>query len=94
MRNETRLSAPNRRYTEAHELHYGAKNLQAALELYREILVTDTGTPEAGYARSQIHNIVKAVVPEQTLLDAQFELAGKHLQHAAPTLAPPAPDAS
>ena len=80
MRDETRPSEPDRRYASAHELHYGSKNLRGALDHYLEIMVIDAGTPEAGYARSQIDNIVKAVVPEQTLFDAQVELAGRHLQ--------------
>jgi hypothetical protein len=81
MRNDTRSSGPDRRYAAAHELHYGAKNLQEALQLYKEILLKDVGTPEAGFARSQIHNIVKSVVPDQALFDAGVQLAHQHFQH-------------
>lgn len=73
-------SMPARRYERAHGLHYGSKDLHGALELYLEVLAVDIGTPEAGYARSQVDNIVRAVVPDLALLDAQVELAREHLQ--------------
>jgi hypothetical protein len=38
------------------------------------------GAPEAGYSRTQVQNIVNAVVPKQELLDAQMELALARLE--------------
>ena len=39
---------------------------------------------EADYSRTQVHNIVNAVVPEQELLDAEMELAFAHFEHDGP----------
>jgi hypothetical protein len=56
-------------------MHYKAKDLREALHLYRAVMAAHPGTQEAGYSRSQIDNIVKAVVPEQALMDAEVKLA-------------------
>ena len=80
MINVNRLSAAGRSYATAHEAHYGAKQLRKALELYEGIMAAHPGTPEAGYSRSQILNIVKAVVPEAELFAARKQLALSHLE--------------
>ena len=71
----------SRQYTAAHAMHYGTKDLRQAIELYRGVIAAHRDTPEAGYARTQIQNIVNSVVPKQVLLDDQTELA---LSHIAP----------
>lgn len=75
MRNETGSSEPGRLYTTAHAAHYETKDLGKALVLYRGIMAAHPDSQEAAYSRSQINNIVKAVVPEQELFDAQLDLA-------------------
>ena len=75
MKNENRHTEAREQYTAAHDTHYTTKDLREALQLYRGIMVAYPNTEEAGYARSQIQNIVNAVVPKQELLDAQLDLA-------------------
>lgn len=80
MRNETPLTEAGRRYASAHEAHYGAKNLREALELYKGVMAAYPETRESADSRSQIQNIVKAVVPQQELLDVEVDLALTHLE--------------
>ena len=68
----------HQQYAAAHASHYTSKNLPAALTLYAAVIASYPDSPEAGYSRSQIHNIVSAVVPKQTFLDAQLGLAFAH----------------
>lgn len=68
-------TAAGRQYLAAHAAHYQSKDLHAALELYQRILAQYPDTQEAGYSRSQIDNIVHAVVPKQTLLETELHLA-------------------
>ena len=66
--------AVGERYAVAYKTQYGAKDMQVALDLYKAIIAEHPDTQEAGYSRSQIGNIVKAVVPKQELIDAQLAL--------------------
>ena len=79
MSNDTTLTEAGRQYAAAHQAHYGAKNLREALELYQGVMATHPETQEAADSRSQIHNIVKAVVPKQVLFDVEVDLAYTHL---------------
>ena len=79
MRNDKRPEA-SQQYAAAHAAHYGAKDLRAAMELYRGILVAHPDTREAGYSRSQMQNIVRAVVPAPELLEAQVSCAMTRLE--------------
>lgn len=54
---------------------FTTKDLNDALELYRSIVAASPNAQVAEYARVQIRNIVKAVVPRQAILDAQVMLA-------------------
>jgi hypothetical protein len=63
----------------AHKAHYSERDLATALQLYKELMASHAGSPEARYARTQIQNIVEVVVPEQELLDTQMELTRVHL---------------
>jgi hypothetical protein len=56
------------------EIHYGIKNLREAFERYKKILADHSDTKEAGYAKSQIQNIVNTVVPKEERLDSQMDL--------------------
>lgn len=75
-----------RRYAEAYESHYTTKDLTAAVQAYERIVTRHPDTPEAGYARSQIQNLVQQVVPARVLLDAQVGLV---LRCIRPGGAPP-----
>ena len=81
MRNDTGPTEAGQQYAAAHAAHYTTKNLREALDLYKGIIAAHPDTREAGYSRSQIQNIVNAVVPEQGLFDAQVDLALAHLEH-------------
>ena len=54
------------------------RNLREALALYKGILAAHPDTQEAGYSRSQIQNIIKEVVPERELFEAQVGMAMAH----------------
>lgn len=66
-------SENGKHYAAAHAAHYVAKDLREALQLYRGIIAEHPDSQEAGYSRSQIQNIVNAVVPKEELLDARIE---------------------
>ncbi len=78
MRNDTGLTEARRQYAAAHAAHYKTKDLREALEFYKGIVAAHPDTQEAGYSRSQIHNIIKEVVPEQELFEAQVGMAMAH----------------
>ncbi len=84
MRNETGVTGAAQQYATAHRCHYETKDLREALDLYESIVAAHPDAPEAGYSRSQIQNIVRAVVPEQELFDAQVNLASAYLEQDAP----------
>jgi hypothetical protein len=81
MRNDTELTEAGRQYAAAYVAHYTRGNLPEALQLYKKLIASHSDAPEAGYSRTQVQNIVNAVVPKQVLLDAQMELALAHLEH-------------
>jgi hypothetical protein len=72
------MTEVNKEYAAAYAMHYGAKNLRQALDLYKDITIVHRDTPQAGYARSQIQNIAKSLVSDEVLLDAQIKLAIAH----------------
>jgi len=79
MLNDSSPADAARLYAAAHALHYSEHDLLAALRAYERIIALHPGTPEAGYARTQIRNIVQSVVPAEELLAAQVDLASRHL---------------
>jgi len=79
MKNQTELSTAGMRYAAAYAMHYTDKDLHGALDLYQGIITQHPDSQEAGYSKSQIHNIVKSVVPEQELFDAHVKMALTHI---------------
>lgn len=79
MRDDTVLTEAGRQYAAAHEAHYGTKNLREALELYKGVMAAHPETRESADSRSQIQNIVRAVVTKQELFEAELDLAYTHL---------------
>ena len=75
MNDNTEQTEAGRQYAVAYETHYKSQNLHIAFELYRKILADHPGTKEAGYAKSQIQNIVKTIVPKEERLDTQMDMA-------------------
>ena len=93
MRNDTGLTEASQKYAAAYAAHYGTKDLREALEFYQGIVAAHPDTQEAGYSRSQIQNIIKEVVPEQELFEAQVDMAmvrfGGDRQQEGPIPVPP-----
>ena len=80
MSDDGALPEAAREYAAAYAAHYSRRDLAMALQLYKKLIATHSSAREAGYSRSQVRNIVDAIVPEQELLDAQMELALAHLE--------------
>lgn len=78
MKQEAQLGDAGHEYAAAHSLHYESRDLRRALDLYRGIVARYPSTQEAEYSRSQIQNVLNAVVPKQALFDAQIDLALAH----------------
>jgi hypothetical protein len=79
MKNHTGLRGARQQYAAAQAAQFETKDLHEALELYKRIVAAHPDAKEAGYSRSQIQNIVKNVVPEDELLEAQVSMAMAHL---------------
>jgi len=91
MSDHTALTEAAREYAAAYVAHYSERDLAKALRLYKKIIVSHVSAPEAGYSRTQVENIVHAVVPEQELLGAHLELALARLEHQISPVAEPIP---
>ncbi len=81
MSDHTALREAAQEYAAAYAAHYSERDLAKALRLYHRIMASHASAPEAGYSRTQVQNIVNAVVPEQEILDAPMELALARLEH-------------
>jgi hypothetical protein len=91
MTDDSALTEAAREYAAAYAAHYSERDLAMALQLYKKIIASHASAREAGYSRTQIQNIVNAVVPEQELLDAQIERALARLEHQISPDAGPIP---
>jgi hypothetical protein len=84
MRNKTEHTESGKQYAVAYATQYTTKDLHEALNLYRNIIsLGDTVDLEliCPACRSQIQNIVNAVVPKQELFDTQVDLALAQFEH-------------
>jgi hypothetical protein len=70
-------------YAEAYEAHYGAKNAHQAFVLYNRVIAKHPESREADYCRSQLQNILKAVVPKQKIAEAMQQLMTAHFEQTA-----------
>ena len=84
MINNTKLTEAGQQYATAYEAHYTTKDMYKAFKLYGRIIAAHPDTHEAGYSRSQVQNIVNAVVPKQKVMDALVELALTHFEQDVP----------
>jgi len=91
MSDHTALREAAREYAAAYAAHYSGRDLAKALRLYKRIMASHASAPEAGYSRTQVQNILHAVVLEQELLDAQMELALARLEDQVSPDAEPIP---
>ena len=94
MKKTAKKTEAGQHYAAAHEAHYKAKDLGEALTLYQDLMNAHPEAQEAEYSRSQIQNIVSAVVPKQELFDAQVELALVHVTHGNSSSVAPNSNAS
>ena len=69
-----------KQYAAAYAVHYSAKDLKAAVELYRDIITAHPEAHEAEYSRSQIQNIAKSMISKQALLEAEINLILAHFK--------------
>jgi hypothetical protein len=80
MNTNKKQSESEQRYTDAYASHYSERDYSAALWSYDQIITLYPGAPEAGYARTQIREIVKSVIPAKELLAAELELVLRYLR--------------
>lgn len=83
---ESELSEAGRKYAAAYEVHYTAKDLREALKLYRDLIAEFPKTREADYCRSQILNIVNAVISKQDMSDAYMHMASDYFEREGQTV--------
>jgi len=81
---DTMLTDAGQQYAAAYDAHYKTKDMYEAFKLYERIIASHTDTREAGYSRSQVQNIVNAVVPKQKVMDALEDLALTHFEQGVP----------
>jgi hypothetical protein len=84
MINNTKFTEAGQQYAMAYDAHYTTKEMYKAFKLYGRIIAAHPDTHEAGYSRSQVQNIVNAVVPKQKVMDALVELARTHFEQDVP----------
>ena len=80
MRNDIGRTDADREYRAAYAAHYTGRDLPGALQLYMQVVASHPSAQAAGYSRSQVENIVKAVVPTQEILHAHLRLAVAHFE--------------
>jgi hypothetical protein len=66
------------------------KDIHKAFTLYEDIIAAHPDTKEAGYSRSQVQNIVNAVVPKKEIMDSSMKLVRIHFDQKVPLDAEPA----
>jgi hypothetical protein len=80
MKLNTEVTSAGQQYAAAYAAHYSERNVPLALQLYGKLVASCPGAPEAEYSRMQVHNIVNAVVPKQTVLESEIKLALAHFE--------------
>jgi hypothetical protein len=82
---ENRLSEEaGQQYATAYDTHYTTKDIHKAFTLYEDIIAAHPDTKEAGYSKSQVQNIVNAVVPKKEIMDSLMRLARTHFDQRVP----------
>ena len=78
---ESRLSKEaGQQYATAYDMHFTTKDVHKAFTLQEDIIAAYPDTKEAGYLRTQVQNIVNAVVPKKKFMDSLVELARIHFE--------------
>jgi len=84
MINNTKFTEAGQQCATAYDAHYTTKDMYKDFKLYGRIIAAHPDTHEAGYSRSQVQNIVNAVVPKQKVMDALVKLARTHFEQDVP----------
>ena len=84
MIDNTTPTEAGQQYATAYDTHYKTKDMYKAFKLYGRIIATHPDTHEAGYSRSQVQNIVNALIPKQKVMDALVKLALTHFEKDVP----------
>jgi hypothetical protein len=71
-------------YATAYAAHYGSRETLRALELYMALIAGHPLAPEAGFARTQVENIIHDVVPADDLLAVEIALVVGRLEPPSP----------
>ena len=90
MENNTILTDVGQEYAAAYDAHYTTKDMNEAFVLYGRLIAAHPHSQEAKYSRSQVQNIVNAVVPKQEIMDALAGLALTHFEQDVPQDVEPA----
>jgi len=69
-----------RHYESAYRIHQDQDDLLRAFLAYDRVIQQHPDTPEAGFARHQMRNIVRSTVPADELWASQYQLALRFLQ--------------
>ena len=80
MRSETEPTEASQQYAAAYAAHYTRHDLPLALKLYRTLMASHPNAQEAGYARTQVQNIVNTVVSKPELMAAEVKLVLAHFE--------------
>jgi len=89
MRENKFSTEAGQKYAAAYDAQYTTKDIHKAFTLYEDIITAHPDTKEAGYSRSQVQNIVNAVVPKKKIMDSLLELARIHFDQNVPLDAEP-----
>jgi hypothetical protein len=87
MEHNTILTDVGQEYVAAYDVHYTEKDMHEAFVLYGRLIAAHPDTQEAKHSRSQVQNIVNAVVPKQEIMDALQKLALTHFEQDVPQAA-------
>ena len=60
---------PAQMYKRGHDAHYKKKDIETADAVYKELMEKFPGSPEAGYAKSQLDNMTQSYVPREVSLE-------------------------
>ncbi|MFC1591628.1 hypothetical protein ACFL43_03790 [Thermodesulfobacteriota bacterium] len=84
MEDKTTPTESGQQYAAAYNAHYTTKDMHKAFVLYGHIIAEHPAAREAEYSRSQVQNIVNAVVPKQKISEALEKLTLTHFKLDVP----------
>lgn len=73
-------TSPERLYAAAYAAHYSGRDIKEAVAGYTQAVERYPESPEAGYARAQILNILTSMVPPDKVFAAHLKLIAGELE--------------